>query len=81
MAESPQIGDILKQPMRIRTLPAEEQLRIILALVSERNFGAAHNLIEELGKKGDAAFYAWLEDALHDVALREDWRAFIGTQK
>lgn len=91
MAETPEVdqtsgasvgaAEILKQPMRIRTLAAAEQLRIIMALVTERNFGAAHDLIEQLGKKGDAAFYAWLEDALHDVAVREDWRKFIEEQK
>lgn len=75
------IDDLLKKPGRIRTLGPDEQVNIILDLVVQKKFPAAHDFIEQLGKKEDLAFYAWLEDSLHDAATREDWRKFIETQQ
>lgn len=74
------VNDLLKEPARIRALSPEEQVNIILDLVVQKKFPAAHGFIEQLGKKEDLAFYAWLEDSLHDAATREDWRKFIQTQ-
>jgi hypothetical protein len=74
-------GELLKEPHRIRSLGPEEQVSIVLDLVVQKKFPVAHQFIEQLGKKEDPAFYAWLEDSLHDAATREDWRKFIEEQK
>lgn len=73
--------ELLQNPHRIRSLAPEAQVNIVLDLVVQKKFPAAHQFIEQLGKKEDLAFYAWLEDSLHDAATREDWRRFIEEQK
>lgn len=73
--------ELLQNPHRIRSLAPEAQVNIVLDLVVRKKFPVAHQFIEQLGKKEDLAFYAWLEDSLHDAATREDWRKFIETQK
>ncbi|MDP3795359.1 MAG: hypothetical protein Q8R13_05590 [bacterium] len=75
------LEELLRQPSRIRTFSPEQQLKVICDMVVAHDFPAAHNFIEALGKSDDLAFYAWLEDALHDTALRDDWREYLKSKK